>query len=154
MAAWRNENILLFNPLCLLLLPRVDRQRSRARWRPVAVACTMLSLSVALLRRPRLLPQDLPGSFPQDNRFWIALLLPIHAALAIVALHSPRRPIYDRCNTHCARRACPAPASSAHADRPSRHGHRIHHRTDGGQLRCLWRRRKSRRSRWTRSTRR
>jgi hypothetical protein len=79
-SAWRNENLLLFNPLCLLLVPawlssiRTRSQPSRfARRIATAVAfCAALAWFVKIL----------PG-FVQDNYFWIALLLPIHFALAI-----------------------------------------------------------------------
>jgi hypothetical protein len=78
-AAWRNENILLFDPLCLLLLPawfcwvRADRRPSRfaANLGFVIVLLCGLAFFVKIFQ-----------SQPQDNRFWIALLLPIHAGFA------------------------------------------------------------------------
>ena len=78
-AAWRNENILLFDPLCLLLLPvwfrwfRADRRPSRfaANLGLVIVLLCGLALFIKVFQTQ-----------PQDNRFWIALLLPIHAGFA------------------------------------------------------------------------
>ncbi len=78
-SAWRNENLLLFNPLCLLLLPawfgglRKRRQPSRfaVRVAMIVAFCAALAWFVKIL----------PG-FVQDNWFWIALLLPIHIASA------------------------------------------------------------------------
>src|SRR5690606_19355830 len=74
---WGNHNLLLFNPLCLLLLPagwRIARGRAAGawfgRWLLAVAACTVVALF--LLWLPVL---------PQRNAPWIALLLPIHAAL-------------------------------------------------------------------------
>jgi len=77
-AGWANQNLLLFNPLCLLLLPggwRLLRRRAPGgwfdRWLGIVVACAVAAWVM------RWLPP-----FPeQDNTHWIALLLPIHAAL-------------------------------------------------------------------------
>jgi hypothetical protein len=78
-SAWRNENLLLLNPLCLLLIPTWFGA-FRARWQPsrfaqriaaVVAFCAVLAWFVKIL----------PG-FVQDNWFWIALLLPIHLAFA------------------------------------------------------------------------
>jgi len=77
-ALWANRNLLLFNPLCLLLLPgawAMLRRRSpppRFRYMLVAVAA-----AAALACLPLWLQV-----LPQRNGHWIALLLPIHAALA------------------------------------------------------------------------
>lgn len=76
-AGWANQNLLLFNPLCLLLLPggwRLTRGRAVGpwfrRWLGVIAACAAVAWSM------RWLP------FPvQDNSHWIALLLPVHLAL-------------------------------------------------------------------------
>jgi hypothetical protein len=77
-ALWANRNLLLLNPLCLLLLPGawcVLRGRDpSARFRTLLVA-------VATLAALALLPLWLQVQ-PQRNGNWIALLLPIHAALA------------------------------------------------------------------------
>ena len=79
-AAWRNENLLLLDPLCLLLLPawfgalrgRASSAFARAvAWGVVAIAAFALASKI------------LPW-FEQANLHWIVLLLPIHLALAIV----------------------------------------------------------------------
>ncbi|MEO6104442.1 MAG: DUF4105 domain-containing protein [Pseudoxanthomonas sp.] len=79
-AGWANRNLLLFNPLCLLLAPgavAVLRKRAPAAWfhwlllfiaAAAASAWMVLWLSVN----------------PQVNQAWVALLLPVHAALAYV----------------------------------------------------------------------
>ncbi|HZF98099.1 MAG TPA: DUF4105 domain-containing protein [Pseudoxanthomonas sp.] len=79
-AAWGNRNLLLFNPLCVLLLPAavaVLRGRSPARWQRrltvLVAACAALAWFLHWL------PLAL-----QYNQTWIALLLPIHAAIAYV----------------------------------------------------------------------
>jgi len=75
--AWGNHNLLLFNPLCLLLFPggwRIARGRAAGawfgRWLGVVVAGTLVALFMLWL------PVE-----PQRNAHWIALLLPIHAGL-------------------------------------------------------------------------
>jgi hypothetical protein len=77
-AMWANRNLLLFDPLCLLLLPgawALLRGRSpSARFRGLLVA-------VAVLAALACLPLWLQ-IYPQPNGHWIALLLPIHVALA------------------------------------------------------------------------
>ncbi|MBP3982945.1 DUF4105 domain-containing protein [Pseudoxanthomonas helianthi] len=81
-AAWRNHNLLLLNPLCLLLpigAIAVLRRRNSARWFRAALvvvaACAFLAWFV----------QWLPFAFGyQYNQTWIALLLPVHLALAYV----------------------------------------------------------------------
>ena len=78
-AAWRNENILLFDPLCLLLLPAWIRW-FRADGRPSRFAANM-GLAIVLLCGLALFIKVFQLQ-PQDNRFWIALLLPIHAGFA------------------------------------------------------------------------
>jgi hypothetical protein len=80
-SAWRNENILLLNPLCLLLLPAWVGS-FRARWRP-SVFAQRLGIAIAALACLAFFIKVFPA-FGQDNRFWIALLLPLHVALAIV----------------------------------------------------------------------
>lgn len=86
-AAWRNLNLLLLSPLCLLLLPggwRIARGRAPGRvftvlaW--VIAGCAVL----ALLNRWF-------EVMPQQQGMWIGLLLPIHAALAwVLARNHPR----------------------------------------------------------------
>lgn len=81
-AAWRNHNLLLLNPLCVLLpfgAIAVLRRRNGARWfhalLRVVAACAFLAWFV----------QWLPFAFGyQYNQTWIALLLPVHLALAYV----------------------------------------------------------------------
>ena len=77
-AGWANQNLLLFNPLCLLLLPggwRLLRGRAPGtwfrRWLAIVVAC---AVAVWVMRW-------LPPFPEQDNTHWIALLLPIHTGL-------------------------------------------------------------------------
>jgi Domain of unknown function (DUF4105) len=79
-SAWRNENILLFDPLCLLLLP-AWLGSFRARWMSSKFA-RAVGLAIALLAGLALFIKIFPA-FPQDNRFWLALLLPIHIGFAV-----------------------------------------------------------------------
>ncbi len=79
-AAWHNQNLLLLNPLCLLLVP-AWLASARKRWQPSRFA-KRLSLVVAALAAFALLTKLLPLFAHQDNRVWIALLLPVHLALA------------------------------------------------------------------------
>ena len=75
--AWANHNLLLFNPLCLLLLPggwRIARGRAAGVWFGRWLTVVMLGTLVALFLL------WLPVT-PQRNAHWIALLLPIHAGL-------------------------------------------------------------------------
>ncbi|MBN8727307.1 MAG: DUF4105 domain-containing protein [Xanthomonadales bacterium] len=74
-AAWRNENLLLLSPLCLLLVPAWLPRRP-PRW---AFALAWL---VLLLAAFALFSKILPW-FVQANLAWILLLLPIHLALAL-----------------------------------------------------------------------
>ena len=77
-AGWANQNLLLFNPLCLLLVGgawRGLRGRDGGAWfqrvLPIIAACAAFAWVM------RWLPP-----FPdQDNSHWIALMLPIHVAL-------------------------------------------------------------------------
>lgn len=83
-AGWANQSLLLFNPLCLLLLPGawcVARGRLTGRWFGRWLAIIAMGAVVAWFMR------WLP--FPwQDNTRWIALLLPLHLAL-FAALRTP-----------------------------------------------------------------
>ncbi len=75
---WENRNLLLFSPLCLLLLPAWARQ-----FRAAAVAgagARGISLLVGAGSVLALLILLLPGA--QQNLHWIALWLPVHAAQA------------------------------------------------------------------------
>ncbi|HYM86924.1 MAG TPA: DUF4105 domain-containing protein, partial [Pseudoxanthomonas sp.] len=79
-AAWANRNLLLFNPLCLLLLPgsiALLRGRSAAAW------FRWLLVLVASLAVIAWIIHWLPFAL-QYNQSWVALLLPVHVALAYV----------------------------------------------------------------------
>ena len=75
---WANHNLLVFNPLCWLLLPgawqllrgRVPRHWFR-RMLWVVAACPLVALLVYWM-----------SALPQRHLHWIVLLLPVHAALA------------------------------------------------------------------------
>jgi hypothetical protein len=82
-SAWRNENILLFNPLCMLLLP-AWLGAYRLRWRP-SVFARRVAISIVFCAGLAFFIKVFPA-FPQDNRFWIALLLPLHAAFTLCLL--------------------------------------------------------------------
>ena len=79
-AAWRNENLLLLDPLCLALLPAwFGILRGRLHERPLA---RRLAWLVALGAGFALFSKILPA-FAQANLHWIVLFLPIHLALAL-----------------------------------------------------------------------
>ena len=86
-SAWHNENILLLNPLLLLLVPTFWRAR-KADWtitrfgRGVAWVVLVLAIFASFAK---VLPW-----FVQNNAVWLALLLPLHLALAF-ALRYARR---------------------------------------------------------------
>jgi len=78
-AGWANRNLFLLDPLCLLLLPgafallrgRVPGRLFRALpWGVAAIACLGWVLQWLSLQA-------------QSNQPWIALLLPLHLALAL-----------------------------------------------------------------------
>jgi len=77
-SAWRNENLLLLNPLCLLLLP-CWLGAWRSTWQPSTFARGS-ALAVAAFACLALFIKVFPA-FIQDNALWIALLLPVHLAL-------------------------------------------------------------------------
>ncbi|HVF35461.1 MAG TPA: DUF4105 domain-containing protein [Candidatus Saccharimonadia bacterium] len=83
--AWANENLLLFNPLALGLVPSAFV----SRWRHGPYARTMAWL-VAASAVVALVAKALPG-FRQDNLDWILLWLPIHFALALTLAVRPAR---------------------------------------------------------------
>jgi len=87
-SAWRNENLLLFSPLCLLLLP-TWLATLRRHWQPSRFA-RLVALAIAALAAFAWFAKILPP-FHQDNYFWIALLLPIHAILALAVWQAPVR---------------------------------------------------------------
>jgi hypothetical protein len=77
---WSNHNLLLLNPLCLLLLPgawRIARGRAGG---PVFGVVLAVVVAAALLA-PFLLWMPLQT---QRNAHWVALLLPLQVALAAV----------------------------------------------------------------------
>jgi putative effector of murein hydrolase LrgA (UPF0299 family) len=79
-SAWRNENLLLLNPLCLLLIPAAATlMRARPRVRQWS---TRLAWIVAILAAFALFSKILPW-FAQANLHWIVLFMPIHCAIAI-----------------------------------------------------------------------
>jgi hypothetical protein len=80
-SAWRNENLLLLDPLCLLMLPAWFGA-FRTHWQPSRFSAGLGAL-IAALAALALFLKVFPG-FVQDNRFWIALLLPVHMAMAFV----------------------------------------------------------------------
>ena len=77
-ALWANRNLLLLNPLCLLLLPGAW---ALLRGRMPSARFRMLLIVVASLAALACLPLWLQV-LPQRNGHWIALLLPIHVAFA------------------------------------------------------------------------
>jgi hypothetical protein len=91
-AAWRNENLFLLNPLCLLLIPAWIGS-ARARW---AVRRTTIWIAwlVVLCAAFALFSKILPW-FVQANLAWIVLFLPIHLALAIAMRQASRRMALD-----------------------------------------------------------
>jgi hypothetical protein len=77
-AGWANQNLLLFDPLCLLLLPggwRIARGGTAGRWFRRCLAVVLAAAAAAWVLR------WLPVFPYEDNARWIALLLPVHAAL-------------------------------------------------------------------------
>ncbi|MFS8136892.1 MAG: DUF4105 domain-containing protein [Thermomonas sp.] len=77
-ALWANRNLLLFNPLCLLLLPSgFALLRGREPSHRFSPALKLILIMAALACVPLWLQE-----LPQRNGPWLALLLPIHAGLA------------------------------------------------------------------------
>ncbi|MFZ2237128.1 MAG: DUF4105 domain-containing protein [Dokdonella sp.] len=81
-SAWRNENLLLLNPLCLLLLPTWIGAFRRG-WK-VSPRAQVLAWIILFCAAVGLFLKVLP-SFVQANLHWILLILPIHLALARAA---------------------------------------------------------------------
>ncbi len=77
-AIWRNENLLLMNPLSLLLLPTWIVS-VRKQWWPKLWA-HRLTWAIAALAALSLLLRLMPGCY-QGNLPWILLALPPHLAL-------------------------------------------------------------------------
>jgi hypothetical protein len=88
---WSNQNLLLLNPLALLAIP-VWAQAFRADWRPGPKAQRVVRI-VALLAATASLIKVLPTAPMQNNAAWIALLLPVHAALFWVVLKRGRKAV-------------------------------------------------------------
>lgn len=77
-AAWGNENLLLLNPLCLVLLaavPALARGRQAAHWLTVVAHVVLAATALALFLR--FLPFRI-----QNNADFIVLLAPVHVVLA------------------------------------------------------------------------
>lgn len=78
-AGWANRNLFLLSPLCLLLLPgaiALLRRRAPGRlFRPLLWAMAAIAMLGWILQWLSLQPQY--------NLSWIALLLPVHVALAL-----------------------------------------------------------------------
>jgi len=77
-AAWHNENIALFNPLAMLLLPLAWRAMRGRGWS--SLAWPIIAGAIVVAGFWIWLTKVMPG-FRQDNMDWIGLWLPIHAAL-------------------------------------------------------------------------
>ena len=76
-SAWANENLMLFDPLALALLPTLVV----ARWRD-SRAARALAWLVAAIAVFALVAKIFPP-FRQDNLDWILFWLPIHFAIAL-----------------------------------------------------------------------
>jgi hypothetical protein len=75
---FRNENLLLFNPIALFLAVLVLLSLWRPRWLRAAAICAAIAAMLAALA---LVLKGLPG-FPQDNLALVVLVLPPHFAIA------------------------------------------------------------------------
>jgi hypothetical protein len=83
---WANHNLFLLNPLAWAAIPgawRLARGRLPGTW------ATRITLLVACCAASGLLVRWVTAQ-PQDNMHWIALLLPIHAAVAWTFFHRNR----------------------------------------------------------------
>ena len=73
-----NENLLLFSPLCLLLLPTAWRaMRGHGPQRYARILLWVVAAGAAIAGFLKFLPFR-----PQENVEWVLLLLPVHLALA------------------------------------------------------------------------
>ena len=79
-SAWRNENLLLLNPLCLALVPAAATLLRRHPRR--SSVGRRFAWIVAGLAAFALFSKILPW-FAQANLHWIVLFLPIHVAIAL-----------------------------------------------------------------------
>jgi hypothetical protein len=87
-AGWRNQNLLLFNPLCLLLVPAMWKL---SRPGPVSTRSLRIAQLVSGGAIVALLWHALPLLPQQHNLKWIALLLPTHIVLAFALWRSHRQ---------------------------------------------------------------
>ena len=85
---WANQNLLLLSPLAWLLLPGGWRI---ARGRPAGPLFAPVLVLVAGLATLAVFVYGLQV-LPQRNAHWIALLLPVHTALAWALVRTPGRP--------------------------------------------------------------
>ncbi|HRO27162.1 MAG TPA: DUF4105 domain-containing protein [Luteimonas sp.] len=86
--AWANQNLLLLSPLCLLLWPGGWRiTRGRAPGSVFRALAWLVALGTVLALFLHLMPV-----LPQRNAHWIALLMPIHVALAWALGYGSRLP--------------------------------------------------------------
>jgi Domain of unknown function (DUF4105) len=80
-AIWDNENLLLFNPVCLVL--------PALWWRAPRIACYVaILIAVSALISP--IVRALPGLY-QGNLAFIALALPVHLIVAVLAWRREKR---------------------------------------------------------------
>lgn len=86
-AGWHNENLLLFDPLTLLLLPAWF---AHLRGRTASTTARQIARFISLLAALSLVTRLIPSAY-QHNLHWIALLLPIHLALSLRATSPHRR---------------------------------------------------------------
>jgi hypothetical protein len=88
-SAWANRNLLLFNPLALLLLPasvrllRHGRSPQHSRLRHAATALAVLAIAGAVIAQVQV--------YPQQQLEWLLLMLPAVLALAL-GLRQPLGP--------------------------------------------------------------
>lgn len=80
-AGWHNENLLVLNPLCLLLVPNGYGAAGRG-WLP-GPRVRLLAAVVAAAALLALLLRLVPPTF-QANLPWVLLLLPSHLTLALI----------------------------------------------------------------------
>jgi len=80
-SAWRNENLFLLNPICLVLIPAAATLlRARPRLtRRASIVATIVLLLAAFALFSKILPW-----FAQANLHWIVLFVPVHLAIALV----------------------------------------------------------------------
>jgi hypothetical protein len=79
-AAWRNESLLLFNPLCLLVLPALTRF-ARSDWAPLPLERFLFGL-IQVAAMAAVTVKAMP-QLVQANLEWIALWLPTHLIVGV-----------------------------------------------------------------------